>query len=532
MKNSMLFITRQFKSLIELPTLLAAEGREKVRQLLGAPDEPSGMKIEKINLLNHKMLKIAAVVALLILGVYFLIGNLRGLEGVQNHGAIPVYEVKKSKFQNKIVERGALKAVRSLVFSSEIPGNQAKVVKMVPEGTYVNKGDLLIAFDQTQFLGDIEKFKTEIERARNEVIKAEEDLKTEKIKVGMLEKTAENDMAIAELDYNSFIEGKGPLMINKSKATLEKTKTGLERTKRDYDAMQDMLKVGYITQIEMEQMESKLKEAQNNYEFARLEYEHLTKFTYPSELENVKAKVNNTKEARQKLRETIQSILVSKEAAVQMNQAGLRSTQDNLNRAREQLKKTRIYSPIVGFVVYRTIEFPGQEKKRVQIGDSVWQGQEILFIPDMSKMLIETRIREVDIYKIKVGQKAEIKFDAFPDLTVDGHVSLIGTLAKSDDGKGGIKYFTMEITLDGTDKRLRPGMTARSEILVYEEDNAIAVPVDAVFEKGGKKVCYVVKGDNYEVREVVTGMSNENFVLIKERLEEGEKVLLADPARL
>jgi len=75
-------------------------------------------------------------------------------------------------------------------------------------------------------------------------------------------------------------------------------------------------------------------------------------------------------------------------------------------------------------------------------------------------------------------------------------------------------------------------MTARSEILVYEEDNAIAVPVDAVFEKGGKKVCYVVKGDSYEMREVVTGMSNENFVLIKERLEEGEKVLLADPARL
>jgi len=147
-------------------------------------------------------------------------------------------------------------------------------------------------------------------------------------------------------------------------------------------------------------------------------------------------------------------------------------------------------------------------------------------------VLIETRIREVDIYKIKVGQMAEIKFDAYPDLTVNGHVSLIGTLAKSDDGKGGIKYFTMEITLDGTDKRLRPGMTARSEILVYEEDNAIAVPVDAVFEKGGKKVCYVVKGDSYEMREVVTGMSNENFVLIKERLEEGEKVLLADPARL
>ena len=531
MKNSILFISRQFKSLIELPTLLAAEGREKVRQLFGAPDETNDRKLEKINLLNHKMLKIVTVVSLLILGIYFLLINLRGFEGVQSHGSIPVYEVKKSKFQNKIIERGTLKAVRSVAFVSEIPGNQAKVVRMMPEGTYVNKGDILVAFDQTQFLGDIEKFKTETERARAAVVQAEEDLKTEKIKVGALEKTAENDMAIAELDYKSFVESKGPLMVNKSKATLEKTKTELERTTRDYDAMKDMLKEGYITQIEMEQMESKLKEAQNNYEFARLEHEHLTKFTYPSELESAKAKINNTKEARQQLRETIQSILVSKEAAVQMTQASLRSTQDHFNMAREQLKKTRIYSPIVGFVVYRTMEIAG-EKKKVQIGDSVWQGQEILFIPDMSKVLIETRIREVDIYKIKVGQMAEIKFDAYPDLTVNGHVSLIGTLAKSDDGKGGIKYFAMEITLDGTDKRLRPGMTARSEILVYEEDNAIAVPVDAVFEKGGKKVCYVVKGDSYEMREVVTGMSNENFVLIKERLEEGEKVLLADPARL
>ena len=91
MKNSILFITKQFKSLIELPTLLMAEGREKVRQLLGAPDEPNGRKIEKMNLLNHRMLKIAAVIFLLIIGIYFLISRLQGYEGVQNHRSIPFY---------------------------------------------------------------------------------------------------------------------------------------------------------------------------------------------------------------------------------------------------------------------------------------------------------------------------------------------------------------------------------------------------------------------------------------------------------
>lgn len=532
MKNSILFITRQFKSLVELPTILLTTGIEKTKQLLGAPDEPNDEKLEKPNRLNHKMLMTAGAVFLLILAIYFLISRLQGFEGIQSHGSIPVYEVKRSKFENKIVERGTLKAVRSLIFSSEIQGNMAKVVKMVPEGTYVKKGDLLVAFDQTQFLSDIEKFKTEVERAKSEVVQAEEELKSEKIKTGILEKTAENDLAIAELEQKSFVEGKGPLMVSKSKAELEKTKTGLERTNRDYNAMRDMLKEGYITQIEMEQAESKLKEAQNNYDFAKLEYEHLMKFTYPSELESAKAKVNNAREAIQKTRESIQSVLVSREAGIQMAQANLQSAQNHLNTAREMLKKTTIHASIDGFVVYRVIELPGGEKKRVQIGDSVWQGQEILFIPDMSKMLIETRIREVDIYKIKVGQKAEIKFDAYPDLTVNGQISLIGSLAKSDGGKGSVKYFTMEIALDATDKRLRPGMTARSEILVYEEDDAIAIPVDAVFEKGGKKVCYVVNGDSYETREVVTGMSNENFVLIKERLQEGEKVLLAEPSRL
>ena len=147
----------------------------------------------------------------------------------------------------------------------------------------------------------------------------------------------------------------------------------------------------------------------------------------------------------------------------------------------------------------------------------------------MIRLTVETQVRETDIYKVEKNQQVLISADAYPELTLEGEVSFIGTLAQEDEARRGGKYFSVTILVEEADPRLRPGMSTRVELLVEKLDNANYVPLEAVFERGGKHYCYVMEGRSPEVREVLVGPSNENHIVIETGLDTGELVLLRDP---
>src|SRR5262249_31338295 len=74
-----------------------------------------------------------------------------------------------------------------------------------------------------------------------------------------------------------------------------------------------------------------------------------------------------------------------------------------------------------------------------------------------------------------------------------------------------------------------PGMTARVEIQVEERQRALFVPLDAVFERDGRSLCYVVEGRRIRPREVSLGPSNQNFVVIEKGLRRGDRICLREP---
>jgi HlyD family secretion protein len=97
-------------------------------------------------------------------------------------------------------------------------------------------------------------------------------------------------------------------------------------------------------------------------------------------------------------------------------------------------------------------------------------------------------------------------------------------------GDSGSSKFDVEIDLDTADPRLRPGMKCKVEVLIEEVKGVVHVPVDAIFEKDGKTICYVV-GSGAEPRVVKTGRANVDVIEILEGLKDGDKVTLYDPAR-
>lgn len=471
--------------------------------------------------------------SLLALGVLALSLTLYRSQTAAVLESAPTFPVKRELFQMKITERGTLKALRNLVISSEIGGDRAKIVRIVPEGSYVKVGQVLVEFDKTPFLDDIERYKAEVEHAKAQVIQAEEDLKAERARIEESVKRAQDAIVLAELDLKDLENGSGPLRVERAKHDVEKRRSDYERFEREYNEFKELVKEGYVSQAEVDGIGSKRDESKKAYEFAQAEYDNLVKFSFPISLESAKAKVRGAKESYAKLQETAQYMASSKQAAISQAHINLGSAQLRLDISRSQLRSSRIVSSVEGFVIYIEQYFSGASTKRkVEIGDAVFPTQPFMQIPDVSQMVVDARIREVDVYKVKSGQGALIRVDAYPDLTINGEVALIGTLAEAAGNEAiGGKYFNIQVLTKQSDPRLRPGMTARVEILVDEEKDVITVPVQAIFEKGDRKVSYVSRNGQVEERAVVSDKSNEETAVIRSGLKEGEKVLLLDPTR-
>ena len=92
--------------------------------------------------------------------------------------------------------------------------------------------------------------------------------------------------------------------------------------------------------------------------------------------------------------------------------------------AQQQLARTEVRADVSGIVVYRDVFF-GSEQRKPQVGDQVWANQPLLILPDISKMVVETRVRETDIHKVEKNQNVGVRIQAYPDLRLTGKVTLV-----------------------------------------------------------------------------------------------------------
>lgn len=195
--------------------------------------------------------------------------------------------------------------------------------------------------------------------------------------------------------------------------------------------------------------------------------------------------------------------------------------------AAERYLPYEVRAPMSGTVIKRNIE----------VGDSVVSGLAefgagtvLVTVGDLSRMVVKLDVNEVDVPKLSIHQDADIHLDAFPAETFKGAISFIGPMAELNDQK--IKIFRTKVEVGKADPRLRPGMTARIEVVLAEHANAVKVPIEAVFEEGDKNVAYVVGADPKAppVRRLVkTGLKDEVEIEILDGLAPGEKLSLSKP---
>jgi multidrug efflux pump subunit AcrA (membrane-fusion protein) len=196
-----------------------------------------------------------------------------------------------------------------------------------------------------------------------------------------------------------------------------------------------------------------------------------------------------------------------------------------LERDVEQLKeyigKMKVKAPRGGFVVH--VEDWGGNKPKV--GESVWAGQSLLQIADLSEMNVKAEVAERDAQYVKVGQQVEIRLDASPDRVFIGRIRQLGKLFHTKSSEVPTMVFDASISIDEPDTELmRPGMAASVEILAPVEQPVIQIPESAVQVTDAGPTVRVERGGTSKQVAVTLGPRWQGRVIVTEGLEEGDSV--------
>lgn len=425
---------------------------------------------------------------------------------------------------------GELEAMQSTNITSALKGDLGKIIFIVSDGKSVLAGDSLIKMDPTPFEEQIEELKRLISEQEAKIFALEQMAKWDNEQIEHEEKAGLIEIEAAKLEVNKVVYADGPAEEARLKSAMQKSFSKYNELLSFVADLNSLQAQDFLNPVELKQAQDKFAEEEENYLSAKQLYENFIMHAQPMQIKKAEIAL---KRCMNKFEETLKAgaFKIAK-AQSQLAQAAqeLHDLQQQLKKAEQQMSLTEIKAPTPGMVVLRE-EFRNGQRRKPRLGDIAIRNQPILDLPDLETMLVKTKVREIDLYKISVGTSGTVEVDAYPELRFQGKVQSIGVLAVSDPGRtGDEKYFDVIVKLDSSDSRLRPGMTARVDLHSCRVENKRSVPIQAVFEFDKQYYCFVDEDHSYTAVPIELGASNGLWIEITAGLERNVPVLLSMPA--
>lgn len=314
---------------------------------------------------------------------------------------------------------------------------------------------------------------------------------------------------VATLDQSEFATKLNEKKIELDRENAEYIQTQLDTTLELRGARDELINLKYaVEEKEIIYEQSKfeppatIKQAEINVERAKREYSQA--------LENYK-------------------IRRRKNAAKMREQAAeLRKVQTEHDAMMEAIKGFRILAPEAGMVIYHKNPWDG---KPLKAGSQInlWDPT-VATLPDMTTMMSKTYVNEVDVRKVKTGQRVEVGLDAYPDKKLIGSVTRVANVGEQRPNSDA-KVFEVSVEIEGTDPTIRPSMTTSNKIITSLIDDALFVPLECLHSHFDT-VTYVYKREGLNVvkQEVMVGETNANEAVVLGGLDEDDRVYLSVPA--
>jgi len=362
--------------------------------------------------------------------------------------------------------------------------------------------------------------------------------------------------------FNAFVFSSGQLESEKSES-IEIPEKLKDRELRIWElTITHMVEEGtlvdsgdYVATLDHTAVEEQIKQAQDEMDRTMSEYED-SKIDSNLNLSNQRDMIVNSRldlaERKIIMDESVyESPSIQKKASMDMDKAKRKLEQDQkayvLKKQQEENKVDRKYisyrqilersqelqklfgqleirAPKAGILTYYKYPWGEIVKTGFKVGP---YNSIVATIPEMSNLISRTYINEIDISKVKIGQTVKLGIDAFPDKQLTGQVVSVANIGQAMPNSDA-KVFEVKIKIFEKDKELKPAMTTSNAIEAGTFADTLMIATDAVFENDSMKFVYI--GKENPVKQVVwLGDENENNVLIRKGLKEGDVIWLTEP---
>ena len=453
--------------------------------------------------------------------------------GGVKEGNTSTFEVIRGNFLVSVTAGGTLEAVNQEVIRNEVDGT-SRVIYIIPEGEVVKSGDLLVELDSAEAVEQVNKQKLSFESAVQTFEAAKANLEIEQSQVQSLIDTAILNTNFAYIDYRKFIEGDRLQQLRNAEILIQQAEESLKLNQNQLYWSQRLFDQGFEAKTNLERDQMAVTNGLLSLEQAKTEFKMLELYDLPKLEETyVSALIEASNELTRVILQGTNTL--NKAIADLTTQSNtLRLNEERLQREEEQLEKSKIFAPKGGMVVYAKTRSRFSSESMIEEGAQVRKRQELITLPDTSQMKVDIKIHESQISKVKKGQTTFIVLDQQPDQRYKGIVSKVAPLPDSASffSDPNLKEYATEILVTDTLPDLKPGVSARAEIIITNIPNTLKVPIQSVTTVDGKQVVFKQMMSGAEPKPVEVGLFNTKFIEILDGVDEGDAILLAPPLQM
>lgn len=442
---------------------------------------------------SYRGLLIALAVLAVVLGLAYSVWP--SLSSSSAGGDPLMHTVERGEFIHEVIDRGTVESSSNVEVRCEVRSKGSggtTILEIIPEGTYVQPGDVIARLDSSA-----------LEEQRVQQLIVCNSSEAAEIQARNAYETAL--IAKQEYEQGTYIE-----QLQALEAARVVAEENLRRARDYYEFSKRLAEKGYITRIQLETDEFSVRKAELDLQTAETKLHVLKEFTRRKELIRLESEIKTA------------------EAKLRSAEATHRLDMEELARLESQIEKCTIRAPEAGQVVYANEEgYRGSREVIIEEGTQVYERQVIVRLPDPKRMQVKATISEGSISLIAADMPVRIRLDAFPDVELTGVVEKVNDYPEPSPWYvSSVKEYQTIVRIHDPPPAMRAGLTAEVRILVEHLASVIRVPVQAVFEHGGKHYCVGGRPGDWQLLPVRLGPSNDKFVVIEAGLEAGQQIAL------
>jgi len=245
--------------------------------------------------------------------------------------------------------------------------------------------------------------------------------------------------------------------------------------------------------------------------------------------EKYKLMVEQTQATYRELEFETSLVEESQRAAIRSYELNRDQSRIELQRAKTNVQRMTIKSPMDGIVVMASIVRNG-EFGQIREGDQVNAGQPFITIVDPRSMVLNATVNQVDAERLRLGMKATVRLDAYPGVELPGTLIGIGAMSKTSSFRASyVGEIPVRLKIEKSDSRMIPDLTGSADIALNAENGAIVAPREAVFAEDDGSFVYVQGAEGWTRKKVELGLASFTTVSIRSGLQAGDVIALQKP---